>query len=239
LHIVRGRSDGGQAVRKLIVVIDGPAGAGKSTVAKRLAKALGYRYIDTGAMYRAFAWKVMEKGINLASEEELKKILDRTRIELEEHDGDLRVLLDGSDVTAQIRTPELSQMASKISALKVVRDRMLTLQQAMGLEGGVVAEGRDMGTVVFPEADVKIYLDASVKERARRRFDELQGRGKRVILKETLEEMEERDRRDRERDVAPLAKAEDAIEIDSTYFSVDEVLDKVMQEIQNKLLEIA
>lgn len=223
-------------MRKLIVAIDGPAGAGKSTVAKRLAKALGYRYIDTGAMYRAFAWKVMEKEIDLKDEKKLERILKRTKIELEEQNGDLRVFVNGSDVTARIRSPELSQMASKISTLKAVRERMVALQRVMGIEGGVVAEGRDMGTVVFPQADVKFYLDASLKERARRRFDELQDQGKRVILKETLQEMEERDQRDRERALAPLTKADDAIVIDSTYFSVDEVLDKIMQEIQNKLL---
>jgi cytidylate kinase len=228
--------EGRQVVRKLIVAIDGPAGAGKSTVAKRLAKALGYRYIDTGAMYRAFAWKVMENEIDVKDEEKLERILKRTKIELEENNGDPRVLLNGSDVTARIRTPELSQLASKVSTLKVVRERMVALQRAMAREGGVVAEGRDMGTVVFPQAEVKIYLDASLKERARRRFDELQDKGKRAILKETLKEMEERDQRDRERALAPLAQAEDAIIIDSTYFSVDDVLDKIMQEIQHKLL---
>lgn len=222
-------------VRKLIVAIDGPAGAGKSTVAKRLAKELDYTYMDTGAMYRAFAWRVMKEGIDLSDEQELKRILKETRIELKENDGRLMVFLNGLDVTDQIRTPELSQMASKVSAFKIVRERMVDLQRAMAFEGGVVAEGRDIGTVVFPEADVKIYLDASSQERAKRRFEELKRQKEQVTLEETLVEMRERDRRDQERAVAPLCKAEDSIVIDSTYFGVDQVMDRIMQEVKNKL----
>lgn len=225
-------------MRKLIVAIDGPAGAGKSTVAKRLAKELGYTYMDTGAMYRAFAWRVMEEGIDLRDEKELKSILKETRIELTEHNGHLRVFLNGLDVTDRIRTAELSQLASKVSAIKIVRERMVELQRAMGSQGGVVAEGRDIGTVVFPDAEVKIYLDASAQERARRRFEELKNQGKQVTLEETLGEIEERDWRDKERDVAPLCKAEDAIVIDSTHFGVDGVLEKIMQEIKSKMAAI-
>jgi cytidylate kinase len=221
--------------RKLVIAIDGPAGAGKSTVAKELAKRLGYTYMDTGAMYRAFAWRVMEEAADLNDEEKLRRILKETRIELAEQDGHLRVFLDGLDVTDKIRTPELSQMASKVSSLKMVRERMVELQRAIGDEGGVVAEGRDIGTVVFPQAEVKIYLDASSQERARRRFDELKRQGKQVTLEETLQEMDERDQRDKERAVAPLRKAEGATVIDSTYFGVDWVVERIMQEIKNKV----
>lgn len=224
--------------RKLVIAIDGPAGAGKSTVAKELAKRLGYTYMDTGAMYRAFAWRVMEEAADLNDEEKLRGILKETRIELAEQDGHLRVFLDGLDVTDKIRTPELSQMASKVSSLKMVRERMVELQRALGDEGGVVAEGRDIGTVVFPQAEVKIYLDASSQERARRRFEELKRQGKKVTLEETLQEMDERDQRDKERAVAPLRKAEDATVIDSTYFGVDWVVERIMQEIKNKVSAI-
>jgi len=233
--VILGRA---RQVRKLIVAIDGPAGAGKSTVAKRLAKELGYAYIDTGAMYRACALKVMDGRLDLGNERELKKILKETDIELTEQDGILRVLLDGVDVTQRIRTPELSQMASKISTLRLVRERMVELQRYMGSQGGAVAEGRDIGTVVFPDAEVKIYLDASSEERARRRFEELRVRERRVSLEETLEEMEERDQRDTERDVAPLRKAGDAVVIDSTRYSIDQVLERIMQEIRKKMAAI-
>jgi cytidylate kinase len=223
-----------EQVSKLIVAIDGPAGAGKSTVAKRLAKELGYTYMDTGAMYRAFAWKVMKEGIDLSDEKKLERVLQDTSIELLEQDGRSSVLLNGVDVTDRIRTPELSQLASRVSTSKIVRERMVELQRDMGSHGGVVAEGRDIGTVVFPNAEVKVFLDASSGERARRRFEELRSQGREVTVEETLEEMEQRDRRDRERDVAPLRKAEDAVVIDSTQAGVDGVVGRIMQEIKRK-----
>ena len=223
-------------VRRLIVAIDGPAGAGKSTVAKRLAKELGYTYMDTGAMYRAFAWRVMEQGMDLSDERELRRVLQETNIELVEHYGRTGVLLNGVDVTDRIRTPELSQLASRVSTSKIVRERMVELQRAMGSQGGVVAEGRDIGTVVFPDAEVKIYLDASSQERARRRFEELRGQEGRATMEKTVSEMEERDRRDKERDIAPLRKAEDALVIDSTDSAVDGVMERIMQEIKKKML---
>jgi cytidylate kinase len=222
-------------VKKLTVAIDGPAGAGKSTVAKRLAKDLGYTYMDTGAMYRAFAWKVRQGGIDLDDERRLREVLRQTNVELLDDAGSPRVLLDGRDVSSEIRTPELSQWASKISALKPVRERMVELQRAMGARGGVVAEGRDIGTVVFPQAEVKVFLTAGPEERAQRRFAELQGQGKRVSLDETLAEMKERDRRDEQRALAPLCKADDAIAIDSTGRGADEVLELIMKEIENKM----
>ncbi len=221
-------------MKSIIVAIDGPAGAGKSTVAKRLAKKLGYTYMDTGAMYRAFALKAARDGIDLENEDALRSALAATNIELYEDARGPKVILDGRDVAGEIRTPELSQAASKVSALKAVRERMVELQRAMGARGGIVAEGRDIGTVVFPKAEVKVFLTAGPDERARRRFAELKGNGKEVTLEETVAEMEQRDRRDREREHAPLRQAEDVIGIDSTGMSVDEIVEQIMKEIKKK-----
>lgn len=225
------------AARKWTIAIDGPSSAGKSTIAKRLAGELGYTYMDTGAMYRAFALKVMRKKVDWNEEAELQRTLDDTRIELREEAGKLKVYLDGSDVSAEIRTPELSQMASKISGIKKVREKMVDLQRALGARGGVVAEGRDMGTVVFPLADVKIYLDASSEERAMRRCRELQDQGHPADLDKTRSEIEERDRRDTERAWSPLRKADDALAIDSTGLKVEQVLQRVLGEIKRKMTE--
>jgi cytidylate kinase len=221
----------------LIIAIDGPSGAGKSTLAKRLAKELKFVYLDTGAMYRALALKVLRQGIDLADDTRLEALIGATEIDLQDKRGRLEVLLDGSDVAAEIRTPEVSQMASKVSALGIVRARMLELQRAMGRRGSVVAEGRDIGTVIFPDAKVKIFLDASACERARRRYDELKGAGRMVDYEETLREIEERDKRDSERDLAPLRKAHDALLIDSSRLSADEVAATVLEYIQHRIRE--
>jgi len=158
----------------------------------------------------------------------------KTEIDLKGQNGHMQVLLDGEDVSSLIRTPEVSQMASKVSALKVVRQRMLDLQRSLGNRGNVVAEGRDIGTVVFPEAEVKVYLDASAQERGRRRYAELRGGGQKVDLAETIREMQERDKRDSERDVAPLRKAEDAVAIDSSALPPEAVAERVLQIIREK-----
>jgi len=221
----------------LIIAIDGPSGAGKSTLAKRLAKELKFVYLDTGAMYRALALKVLRQGVDLADDARLEELIAGTEIDLKETDGRLEVLLDGEDVAGHIRTPEVSQMASKVSALRAVRARLLELQRRMGKRGSVVAEGRDIGTVIFPEAEVKVFLDASVCERARRRYDELKAAGRVVDLDETRREIEERDKRDSERDVAPLRKAEDAMVIDSSSVDADEVAAAVLARIQSELRE--
>jgi cytidylate kinase len=220
----------------LIIAIDGPSGAGKSTLAKRLARDLGYTYMDTGAMYRALALKIMRQGLDLGDAPKLAALVEATEIDLVERLGDSLVLLDGVDVSALIRTPEVSQMASKTSALPVVRRRMLDLQRALGQKGSVVAEGRDIGTVIFPEAEVKIYLDASVRERGRRRYEELRAAGRDVTLEATVREMEERDKRDSQRDVAPLKKADDALAIDSSGLTAEAVREQVMQAIKQTSL---
>ena len=221
----------------MIVAIDGPSGAGKSTLAKGIAKELGFIYLDTGALYRALALKVIRQGVDLTDEEKIAALAGATDIDLVEQNGGVAVLLDGADVSGLIRTPEVSQTASKVSALKAVRHRLLELQRALGERGDVVAEGRDIGTVVFPRAEVKIYLDASVEERARRRYEELQGTGREVTLEDTLREMEERDRRDSERDLAPLRMAEGALAVDSSSLSADAVRERVMIEIRKKRIE--
>ena len=220
----------------LIIAIDGPSAAGKSTLAKRLAKDLGFTYLDTGGMYRALALKVLREGIDIGNDGALTELIGRTAIDLVVTGGKLKVLLDGEDVSHEIRTPEVSQMASKASTLEVVRRWMLVLQRAFGRRGNVVAEGRDIGTVVFPDAEVKIYLDASAKERARRRVEELRQAGRQVSLDETLREMWERDKRDSERDLAPLRKADDAIAIDSTSVDAEALAQRVMQQIRKKPL---
>jgi len=217
----------------LIIAIDGPSGAGKSTLAKRLARELGFIYLDTGAMYRALALKVLRQGVDLADDARLARLVESIEIDLQENNGTLEVLLDGINVANEIRTPEVSQLASKVSALKIVRARMLDLQRGMGKRGSVVAEGRDIGTVVFPNAEVKIFLDASAEERARRRCAELRAAGRPADLSETLREMEERDKRDSERDLAPLRMAADALRIDSSNASADSVAAQVLAKIRN------
>jgi CMP/dCMP kinase len=221
----------------VIVAIDGPSGAGKSTLAKRVARELGYTYLDTGALYRALALKLLRRGIDLADDAQMMALVCSTAIDLREQDGKLAVLLDGVDVAGEIRSPEVSQMASKSSALKIVRARLLELQRAIGRRGSVVAEGRDIGTVVFPEAEVKIFLDASTNERARRRFEELRAAGKMVDFDETQRELEERDKRDRERNLAPLCQAQDALRIDSSSLDADAVAATVLQLVKNKARE--
>jgi CMP/dCMP kinase len=221
----------------VIVAIDGPSGAGKSTLAKRLARELGFIYLDTGAMYRALALKMLRQGIDSEDETQLAALLRQTEIALREHGGRLQVLLDGADVADLIRTPEISQVASKVSARKIVRQRMTELQRAAAGQGDIVAEGRDIGTVIFPEAQVKVYLDASVNERARRRFEELRANGRQVSIEDTIRELTERDRRDSERDLAPLCRAADAVAVDSSALTADAVAERVMELIRLRLRE--
>jgi CMP/dCMP kinase len=210
-------------LRKLIIAIDGPVGSGKSTLARRVAAMLGYVYIDTGAMYRALALKALRHGMALDASDALDALAAETRIDLRAPDGMQRVRLDGEDVTGEIRTPEVSQAASKIAVLSGVRHVLVAEQRRAGHRGGVVMEGRDIGTVVFPDAELKIFLTASPEARAERRWREHQQKGESLSLEQTLEEIHERDRRDRERTTSPLVRAPDAVVVDSTAIDAEEV----------------
>jgi CMP/dCMP kinase len=208
----------------MIIAIDGPSGAGKSTLSRLLADALGYTNIDTGAMYRTVALAAQRKGIDPADEASLGRLCDRIRIEFVRTGSGERVHLDGEDVTEAIRTPEVSLLTSRVSACPTVREAMVALQREMGRGGGVVLEGRDIGTVVFPRAEVKFFLIASPRERGRRRYEELRGKGLDVDLDSTIAEVEARDGADSARQHAPLIRAEDAVPIDTTDMSIDQVL---------------
>jgi len=208
----------------LIIAIDGPSGAGKSTITKLLADRLGYLHIDTGAMFRAIALAAKRAGVDGADDESLERLCRSIEIDFLRDNGCCRVIVNGEDVTEAIRTPEISSLTSAISARKVVRDFLLTLQRRMGAEGGVILEGRDIGTVVFPDADVKFFLSASVEERGRRRWLELRAKGEDVTLEDTVAAVAQRDEQDSGREHAPLRRADDAIAIDSTGLSVDEVI---------------
>jgi len=207
----------------LIIAIDGPVGSGKSTLARRVASMLGYIYVDSGAMYRSVALKALRHGVSLDATEQLTALAGRTRIDLRAEDGTQRVFLDGEDVTAVIRTPEVAQAASKVAVVPGVRKVLVAEQRRAGQQGGVVMEGRDIGSVVFPDAQLKIFLTASPEIRAERRWREHQQKGDAIDLARTLEEIHERDRRDRERTTSPLVRAQDAVVVDSTAMDAEEV----------------
>jgi cytidylate kinase len=219
-----------------VVAIDGPAGAGKSTVTKRVAKSLGYLIVDTGALYRTIALAVQRAGLDFDDAERVgtlaESLVARSAVELRGDADGTRVLLDGDDVSGSIRTPILSQGASKVSAQPRVREALLELQRAGGRAGGVVLEGRDIGTVVFPDAEAKVYLTASVEERARRRFEELKANGVNVEFHGVQAEVLERDQRDSTRPIAPLRKAPDAMELDSSTLSIDQVVARIVAHVK-------
>ena len=220
--------------RELIIAIDGPSGAGKSTLSKLLATRLGYVNIDTGAMYRSVALAAHRRSIDPADAAALAGLCAGLRIEFIRHAGGERVLLDGEDVSAAIRTPEVSLLTSKLSACPAVREAMVRLQREMGARGGVVLEGRDIGSVVFPQAEVKFFLVATARERGRRRFEELRAKGLEVDLEQTIAEVEARDAADTAREHAPLLQAPDAIPIDTTAMSIDEVLTEMLKVVEER-----
>jgi cytidylate kinase len=214
--------------RKLTIAIDGPSGAGKSTAGKSLAKRLGYIYIDTGAMYRTVALKVKEQSLAPKDEKGLYRLASSLEIVFVTKGEGTHVLCNGQDVTEAIRSPEISRLASNISMRKGVREALVEKQREMGRGGGVVLEGRDIGTVVFPDADVKFYLDAEKEERGRRRFKELIEKGMKVSFNETLEEVMKRDHNDMNRDLSPLKRTDDAFFMDSTHRTVEEIVEEMV-----------
>jgi len=213
--------------RDYIIAVDGPSGAGKSTVSRKLAEKLGYLYLDTGAMYRAAALKAMKLGLDLDSQDAVKVIVGNLDIKLVRNDRP-RVLLDGEDVSEDIRGPEMGMAASRISAHAVIREKMWELQRKLGEKGGVVAEGRDVGTMVFPDADYKFFVTAGAEERAGRRHRELVAKGYKVNYAQVLEEVKKRDEQDQNRKLAPLKPAADAVLIDTTGINAEQAVDRIL-----------
>jgi len=218
-------------VKRLIIAIDGPSGAGKGTVARTLASSLGYRHIDTGAMYRAVGWKARYEGVPLDDEGAVTEVARHAELMVE---GGV-VSIDGHDVTRQIRTPEIDVVATSVARLPQVRAVLVERQRAIGRDGGVVMEGRDIGTVVFPAADLKFYIDASAEERARRRAADPAHTGGQATLANVQSDLVARDKSDSTRAVAPLSKAEDAIYVDTTSMPIEVVVNHVMIQIMDKL----
>ena len=215
-----------------IITIDGPAGAGKSTVSKMLGRKLNFLYLDTGAMYRAVALRAQREGVDPNDEGGLEKLCQRLEISFQEDREGQRVICQGEDVTEGIRDPEIGWMASTVSMKRPVREALVRMQRKIGSRGKIVAEGRDTGTVVFPRAKYKFFLNANPQERARRRFRELAARGLAVTLEEIKKEMKERDEQDSSRQLAPLRPAEDARMIDSTGLTPEEVVERILEIIK-------
>ena len=231
------RPTGTGRLKRLTIAIDGPAGAGKSTVAQKVAKHLGYVYIDTGAMYRSITWKALHEGVDFADHEAIAEVARHTTIALippADLTGKQHVLVDGQDVTAEIRLPEVSQRVSGVASIPAVREVLTAQQQAMGASGGVVMDGRDIGTVVFPTAEAKIYLTASTTERARRRWAELMSQGIHVPFDELERDILARDVADSNRAVAPLRVAEDAVMVDSDERTPDTVVEMILAIVEDK-----
>jgi cytidylate kinase len=214
--------------KELVITIDGPAGAGKSTAARELARRLGYRLVDTGALYRGLAWAVREAKLAPEDGPSLRAVLERTTVEL---NGD-RVLVNGRDVTREIRSPEIGELTSQLTALRPVRDKLTPVQRGLAAGGGVVLEGRDTGSVVWPEAEVKFYLDADLETRARRRRGELAARGVAAELAAVREEVARRDRQDMGRVLAPLVKPAGAIVVDTTGRDIEDVVQAMQKAVE-------
>ena len=210
------------------IAIDGPAGAGKSTIARRVAKELSFIYVDTGAMYRAMALYLLRKEVNKDDTEQIGNICQDAEISIEYQNGEQIVLLNDENVNSYLRTEEVGNMASVSSAVPRVREKLLSLQRKLARDMSVVMDGRDIGTTILPDADVKIYLTASVETRAKRRYDELKEKGEDCNLEEIAHDIEERDHRDMTREIAPLKQAEDAVLVDSSHMTIEEVVKAIV-----------
>ncbi len=221
-------------MKGLIIAIDGPAGSGKSTTARLVAQRLGYIYLDTGAMYRALTLKALRQGIDGEDEDELCRLASSLELNLTLEDGRLKVFMNGEEVSQEIRAPQVSGMVSLVSQHPRVRKIMVAKQREIGEKGGVVVEGRDIGTVVFPHADLKIYLDADLRERARRRMKELKEKGIDSSLDDQLVALAARDKLDTQRKDSPLKKAEDAILIDTTTLNIEEEVEAVLNLVKGR-----
>lgn len=219
-------------MERFAIAIDGPAGSGKSTAAKEAARRLGMVYVDTGAMYRTVALACMRTGVSVSDEAAALSVLNGIDMRIEPEQGGQRIFLDGKDVTAEIRTPEIGKGASEVAAFRKVRERLVEIQQELARKYPVVMDGRDIGTVVLPDAELKIYLDAGVEERARRRQGELLAQGKTEELSEVMEKIRQRDEADKTREHSPLRMADDAILLDSTGMSAEEVVQAILAEAE-------
>ncbi|MBC8414236.1 MAG: (d)CMP kinase [Nitrospira sp.] len=211
-----------------VITIDGPSGSGKGTISKLLAARLNYSYLDTGALYRAVAWKVREEAIAMDNEQALKTLLDTINIEFRNE----QIFVDGIEISTAIRTAEIGQLSSQISAVQLVRDGLFALQRNICMKGNVVIEGRDTGSTIFPEAVNKFYLDASLNERARRRYQELKVKDPAVTMEDTIASIRERDERDSTRASSPLTRTDDMIHIDSSDLNIEEVVEKIISRLK-------
>jgi CMP/dCMP kinase len=227
------------SLKRLVIAIDGPAASGKSTTAKLVAEKLGYLHVDTGAMYRVVALQFLRYGVELIQKKRIEELLNRTHIKFMRDNNRLRVLLGDEDVTEEIRSSEVTRVVSSVATVRAVREAMVREQQAMGAEGGVVLEGRDIGTVVFPNADLKIFMVASIDARAKRRRLEMEAKGDAPNIEELKSDIRHRDEKDSSRDESPLRKADDAIELDTSELTIAQQVDfivKKAKEIQAKVL---
>jgi len=220
--------------KSFIITIDGPAGSGKSTTARRVAERLGYSYLDSGALYRAVTWAALQQNLDLQDSERVARLAEQLDLDIQAVESGLRILVNGRDVSHEIRMPEVTQAIAPVAANPGVRRALLGTQRRFGEQGGVVAEGRDMGTVVFPDADVKFFMVASLQERAKRRQAELAAKGVAVPLEELMNALQQRDDSDSRRTHSPLLRPQDAIDIDTSRLSIDEQVDLVIREVLKK-----